>query len=35
MASGSLYEEHMIYWIHARMCVVSSDVSSISAFVYM
>ena len=32
---GSPYEEHMSYWIPARMCVVSSNVSSISAFVYM
>jgi hypothetical protein len=25
MASGSTYEEHMSYWIPARICVVSSD----------
>ena len=32
---GSPYEEHMSYLIPARMCVVSSGVSSISAFVYV
>ena len=32
---GSLYEQHMNYWIPARVCVVASDVSSISSFVYM
>jgi len=31
MASGSQCEEHTNYWIPARMCVVTSDVSSISA----
>jgi len=35
MASGSQNEEHMSYWIPARMFVVSSGVSSISAIVYM
>jgi hypothetical protein len=35
MASGSQYEEHMSYWIPARMCVVTSDVSSILAIVYI
>jgi hypothetical protein len=31
---GSQCEERMSYWISGRMCVVSSDVSSISDFVY-
>jgi hypothetical protein len=31
MAIGSQCEKHMNYWILARMCAVTSDVSSISA----
>ena len=35
MASGSQCVEHMSYWISAIICVVTSDVSSISAIVYI